>query len=226
MNPRYVFLSAMLVLGVFPMAAQAADEPPKVTEEGLHLVKDSALAVVYANPEADISGYQRVLLLDAYVAFRKNWKRDQNRGSAMRASDKDMERIRGQVATEFQEVFRKVLEEGGYPVVTEAADDVLLVRPAIIDLNPTAPDLNRPGRSESYSESAGDMTLYVELYDSVTGALIAKGIDKQVDPDRGYMMWRNSASNKQAADRVLRGWAEELRDALDAAKAGHRPELE
>ena len=53
------------------MAANTEDQSyPDVTEEGLHRVPDSKMALVYADPAADLSGYQRVRLLDTYVAFR------------------------------------------------------------------------------------------------------------------------------------------------------------
>ena len=113
----------------------------------------------------------------------------------------------------------EVLEEGGYPVVEEAGDDVLLIRPAIVDLNPTAPDTSRSQRTRNYVSSAGDMTLYVELYDSQTGDMLAKALDKRADGRySNYYTWANSASNKAAADRILKGWATILLEALNEAK--------
>lgn len=207
-------LAGLLLSGTL----QARDDLPETTEEGLVRIHGAKLAAVYAMPGADLSGYRRVKVLEPYVAFRKNWQRDQNRGAGMRATSQDMERIKGELAAEFQKVFTEVLEAGdGYPVVEEIGADVLIVRPAIIDLNPTAPDLQRPGRTETYAESAGDMTLYIEIYDSETSALIAKGIDRRADRGTGYATWTNRVSNRQAADRILKSWAQVLRDALDRA---------
>jgi hypothetical protein len=68
---------------------------PEVTEEGLHLVHNSQLAVVYVDPEADLSGYTEVQILEVLVSFRKNWRRDQNRTSpTIRVSENDMNRMR------------------------------------------------------------------------------------------------------------------------------------
>jgi hypothetical protein len=123
------------------------------------------------------------------------------------------------MSEEFRVVFTEVLEDGGYPVVEEAGDDVLLIRPAIVDLNPNAPDINRAGMTKTYVRSAGDMTLYVELYDSQTGDMLAKALDKRADGrNSDYYTWANSASNKAAADRILKGWANILLEALNAAK--------
>jgi hypothetical protein len=195
---------------------------PAVTEDGLHRVPDSKLAVVYAEPGADLAQYQRIQLLDAYVAFKKNWARDQRSRSASRLSvtSKDVEKIKNNLAEEFHVIFKQTLEDGGYEVVDEAADDVLLVRPAIINLNVNAPDTPHAGRSTTYTTSAGEMTLYLELYDSVTGDLIAKAMDRRVDnpANQGFYTWSNSVTNKAAAVRILKGWSGILLDALNEAK--------
>lgn len=211
---------ALLLAGAGPLHAKKPDLP-EVTEEGLHLVPDSRLAVVYADPEANLGPYKRVRLIDTYVAFKKNWLRDQRSRSAqpLNVTTKDVERMKEKMAAEFNEVFAEVLEAGGYPVVDEAGDDVLLIRPAIIDLYPNAPDTQRGGRSMTYTSSAGEMTLYIELYDSVSGALLAKALDRRVDRNNtGTYTWSNSVSNRQASRRILKDWATILLDALNDAK--------
>ena len=214
-------LAAVLIVIAGPAAAKEPQELPQVTEDGLHLVPDSKMAIVYAEPGASLAGYRRVQLLDAYVAFRKNWERDQRSRSAqaLRVTSKDVENIKNKLAQEFHEVFTEVLEEGGYPVVDEAGEDVLLIRPAIINLDVNAPDTPQAGRTRSYVSSAGEMTLYVELYDSVTGDQIAKALDRKADRSRdGYYTWANSVTNRTAARRILEGWATILVDALNEAK--------
>lgn len=223
MNSRLLkFLLTLAVLFTVPAALAAKkQELPEVTEDGLHLLKDSKLAIVYAEPGATLAGYDKVLLLDAYVAFKKNWLRDQRSSSVtpMSVTAKDMDRIRARLAEGFRDVFTETLVESGFPVVTEAADDVLLVRPAIINLDVTAPDTMSPGRSTTFAESAGEMTLYVELYDSVTGDMIAKALDRRADPrNSGFYTWTNSVTNSVAATRILKGWATILVAALQEAQ--------
>jgi hypothetical protein len=91
-----------------------------------------------------------------------------------------------------------------------------VLRPAIIDLDVTAPDTMSAGRSYTLSQSAGSMTLYIELYDSVTSQLLGKAIDQRSDPGMaGTIQWRNRVTNKAEADRILRRWAKALRERLD-----------
>lgn len=117
------------------------------------------------------------------------------------------------------EVFTEELAEGGYELTDEAGGDVLLVRPAIVNLDITVPDVSSPGRSYQFSESAGEMTLYLELYDSETSAIIAKAMDRKRDRERGYMQWQTQVTNTQAAKRIMKSWASTLREALDEAHA-------
>lgn len=213
-----VYLAMMLALATGTTFAKQADLPD-VTEDGLHRVPDSRLALVYAEPGADLKFYTRIRLLDAYVAFKKNWERNQRSSSAgsFKVTSRDVENIKTRLSEEFYAVFKKTLEDGGYEVVDESGDDVLLVRPAIINLDVNAPDTPRAGSSMTYTSSAGEMTLYVELYDSVTGDLMAKALDRRID-NNPYYTWTNSVTNKAAAEKILKGWATILVKALDEAR--------
>jgi hypothetical protein len=220
-KPLSKILVAVLCLSFATMTTAAKNEPPQITEDGLHLVPDSKLALVYADPEADLSWYSKVYLVEATVAFKKNWERDQRRGSArsLRISSRDIEKIKTSLSEEFYTVFKTELQEHGYELSDEAADDVMIVRPAIINLDVNAPDIPSAGRSRSFTSSAGEMTLYIELIDSVTGDIFAKALDRRSDNAAGgYYTWSNSVTNRAAAQRILRGWATILRKALDEAK--------
>lgn len=130
-----------------------------------------------------------------------------------------MVKIQEEVAAIFREVFTKELVEGGYEMAEAPGEDVLLVKPAIVNLDIHAPDLDTVHRSMSFSESAGEMTLNIELFDSVTEDKIAKATDRKRDYRRGYAQWRTSVSNRADAKRMMSGWAKALRSALDEARS-------
>jgi hypothetical protein len=217
---------ALVVASLFSLIAEAdsASKAVKDIADGdLELRHVSDLRSVYVLPGASLSPYKRIALLDCFVEFEKNWQKDYNaeaRGVGRRITEKDMERIKKEVADEFRNVFTKELEtDGGYEIVDIAAADVLLLRPAIINLSVTAPDKRSPGRSTTIVSSAGQMTLYLELYDSVSDVLIAKVVDPRAARSTGGYEVGSSVSNKAAADRILRRWANILREHLDAAQA-------
>ncbi len=217
---------ALLIGIAMSSTAWAKKDLPEVNDEGMELVKDSDLATVYADPGADLGVYNRVMLLDATVAFKRNWKRDQNRGYAVKVKDRDMVKIQEEVATVFREVFTKELLDGGYELAEEAGEDVLLVKPAIVDLDVHAPDIQSSTRTRSFSESAGEMTLNLELFDSVTEDKIARATDRQKDWRRGYNQWRTSVSNRADARRMMTVWAKALRSALDEARSSTAPKTD
>ena len=118
----------------------------------------------------------------------------------------------------YHKIFTKVLTEGGHEVVTEKGDDVLLLRPAIINLDVTSPDVLSAGFTRTYVASAGQMTLYMEMYDSATSTLIARVIDPEAGDSGGIAMEANRVSNKLEADQILRRWAKLLNDHLAGMK--------
>jgi hypothetical protein len=172
--------------------------------------------MAYIDPDVDFGVFKRVAILEPYVAFRSNWQRDQNRSRSRNVTTRDMDRIRRDVATTFERVFTERLEAAGYEVVDVAGDDVLVLRPAIIDLDVTAPDTRTPGRSRTYSASTGAATLYIQLFDSVSGEIVGRAADRRAVRSPGAMIsWSNSVTNIADARRMMGGWADTLVAFLD-----------
>jgi hypothetical protein len=207
---------AFICITLVPFTVSAEDSNPQF--ENLVPVGDPQVAMAYIDPEADFSVFKRVMLLDTFVAFRSGWERDQRRGTrGTRISARDVEQIKTRVSELFNSVMIETLEaDDGFEIVTEPDYDVLLVRAAIIDLDVTVPDTSNPGRSRTFTADSGAATLYIELYDSVSGQIIGRALDRQAARNAGSTMrWTNRASNTADARRVFRGWAELLRGFLD-----------
>ncbi len=94
---------------------------------------------------------------------------------------------------------------------------MLRIEPAIVDLNLTAPDTRSPTRMMQYTEYGGEMSLYVELFDAETGKRLARAMDHKRDRRDDYLEWTTRVTNNAMARRMMRGWAETLRENLDAA---------
>lgn len=213
-------LSILVLCMSLSITATATESTlPRTTVDGLHLVEGTKMAVVYAKPDVDLSQYNRIFLIEPRVAFTKNWLRTQNSIPNQTVRKDDMERIKKDLASLFMEVFRQELQNnGGYVLVDGAADDVLIVRPAIIDLDVFAPDTPGTSRTRSAIPSAGTMTLYMELIDSVTGDMLVKAMDNKFDRTRTRIQVQNRVRNEAAAREMLSAWANVLRLALDEAR--------
>jgi hypothetical protein len=212
-----------LILAMF-LTACTTSKYPDVSHDGLIRVADSKADAVYKLPGASLAGYDKVLILEPQISFRDYWQQDMNRsGSFNRISDEDMMKMieRGKVL--LVEQFSEELEKGGYPVATKAGPGVLAIKPSIIDLDVTSPD---PGNTagiwvETYSRGAGEATLQLELYDSVSSQLLVRAFDRKYEMDDGFS-WRfprTQATNIQDARRAFSSWARMLVRGLDQAKA-------
>lgn len=213
-------LAALLIGLAAPVAALAQDASSPF--ENLVRVDSSDVAVAYIDPNADFNVFNRVMLLDTFVSFRSGWERDQRRGSrGTRISPSDMERMKARVSELFNVVMIEALEaDDGFEVVSEPDYDVLLIRAAILDLDVTVPDQST-GMTRTYTANSGAATLYIELFDSVSGQIIGRAWDRQAGRRNDSMMrWTNRATNTADARRVFRGWANTLRGFLDSHYTG------
>ena len=226
MGPRAAIAS---VVGCFVLAlmmatsAVAKDKLPEVSSDGLHLLKHSKVRIAYVKPGATFDQFTKVKILDCFVQFKKNYKRDYNMnelGLEGRVNDKEMDEIKQRVAAEFNKVFTEVLTKDGHPVVDTIGKDVLLLRPAIMNLDVSAPDTMRTGMDRVYVASAGQMTLFLELYDSATSTLLARIIDPEAGQNGGIAMAASRVTNKSQADQILRRWADLLSSQLGHVREG------
>lgn len=203
-------------------ATKGDTESAALGDDGLKQIRIEGLDRVYARPDADLSGYTKILLPPVSVAFRRDWGRGIN--ATTRVSSSDAQRIKERLATLVHEEMVAELTKGGYQVVDTPGDDVLEVRMSIENLNINAPDVMSGGRSRTYALSVGDMTLEAELRDSTSGDLIARIHDHQAG--REYMSLRmiTRVDNVAEARRAASGWAVALRNQLDRAKQiGSKP---
>ena len=221
----FLLAPALAGLAAFTVA-QAGDETLQLDLDGLQLVKKDRNGEIYANPDVDWSVYTAIVLEDATVAFRRNWKRDQNQYQPFKVQDSDVERIKRQLGELFHEVFAEELtKDDGYTLTDTHGSNVLVIQPAIVNLDIYAPDTNRPYPSRQYTDQAGEMTLKLAIFDSVTGDLLATARDRRRSPYRGYYQWTNSVTNLSDARQILIRWADTLRERLDQARVTGTPAL-
>jgi hypothetical protein len=228
MRPSQVLNTLLLLTAALSLGACSTMSAPAETYDGLVLVPKTRFGAVYKRPDADLAGYDSFGLVHCEVAFRKNWQRDQNASSldlGSRVTQKDVDRIRDKLSDACDKYFREALEQApAYPLVESFSDgeQVLVLRPAIINLDIAAPDTHSAGRQRSFTTEAGQMTLVLEVLDGTTGQILVRVIDHQRAGDRGYMQWTNSVTNEADARRILGSWARQLREGLDEVTAGNR----
>lgn len=181
-------------------------------------VAKGGIDMVYLLPAADFKPYKTIIIDPVQVEFAKNWQRDMNDtiDISRKVDADDIKRIREGLGKMVHDGFAKELSGNGYPVVTEASATTLHLSAAIINLYVNAPDIPSAGRVRTYTTSTGEMTLVMEIRDSVTGQLLARAVDRVEDQNNfNQLQWTNSVTNAADADLAVRFWARKLREGLD-----------
>ena len=116
-------LLAATALGCALLQGCQTQKPSPIDElslhEGLERVDSKTADSVFRRPDANMSTYSKLLLRPITVEFAKNWDPKDSGSALYEMHEPDREEIKTELAEVFAEVFRKELEKGGYPMVTQ-----------------------------------------------------------------------------------------------------------
>lgn len=184
--------------------------------DGLKRRPSTELSGVWVRPNVEFKGYKSVRIDPVQVEFDKGW--DPNRGiksASRRISQEEIKEIRDGLAAGLQGALGKALAAGGYPVVEADGEETLRVGAGLVNVYINAPPRDEMSRTRTYTLDAGQMTLAMELRDSVTGQLLARVVDTAQGQDLRGLQWATGAGNAFEATQVFNRWAGALRRALD-----------
>jgi hypothetical protein len=214
---RIVLVLACVACLPAAFAASKADLEQALSYDGLQKVTVKGVDLAYVRPGATLAGYSRVKLDPVEVAFRKDWD-PKRTGSSFTLSAEERESIRQGVAKIVYDEFVSELQaKSTYKVVNEIGADVLRVRVNIVNLYVTAPDVLSSGPNKAFTVSPVEMTLFAELFDSETGEVIARVVDRREARGSGMMTLTTKSVNVAEAQAIASAWARILRNGLDKA---------
>ena len=226
MNIQKSIFGAVSLVLVTLVAMGCTTAPPSIQSgpdaelsfDGLHVVDNSAGDKAWARPDFDISAYTKIMLVGAGVEYRV--VRDRGSSSLARSQggpyfidDKSRAEFEALVADVFLEEIQKSEK---YTFVNEPVPDVMTVRGGLLDVVSYVPPDAVGGRSYVALRNVGEATLVLELRDSETDTVLARSVDRRAAENfSGTMQRSNSVSNSVEVKRLIRFWAERLRDGLD-----------
>ena len=176
----------------------------------------SRKAGVYRLPDATFAQYRRVMLLPSTVAFRKNWDRKglDRLDTGLKPSER--EKIANDLVEAFhEEMIAELVQRGGFELTDTPAKDVLLIAPAITELEITAPDAGSTPGARTYVRNAGSMTLVVEMRDAASGVTVGRVIDYEPGRETRELLLVNHIAEARIA---FANAARYTRSAINIAK--------
>ncbi|MFD2167546.1 DUF3313 family protein [Thalassotalea euphylliae] len=221
MNKKIALISVALTFLICGTAFTANAES-KTSFDGLELKSKDNSKMVYMAPDADFSQYGSILLMEPDVRFKKNWQRDYNRKASTvnaRVSDEKMLQMKQDMKTVFTEAFTEEFTRHDYPIVSQPAANTIVIRPALIDLDVSVPDVKSSFMSQKATKHSGSATLYLELYDGVSGDILARVAENRFLGEGTNYSRASKTQNRADAKYTISGWARKLREFFDQAKA-------
>jgi hypothetical protein len=203
-------LHTVLALCLTLVAGCAANNrpPDETTDDGLVRVPSRDIGGVYRAPDASFVQYQRIILEPPMISFTAKWADEHPE-----VDTKSLKRILNEVIELFREEFaREFVQSGPYQFAEDPGPDVLLVIPAIEDLDITAPDGPRTYARPVSMEVKGD------LRDAATGKLVGRVVMFQEEEKYKYGD-ANRATNAHEQRLTYAKWARLVHEALNVAKA-------
>jgi hypothetical protein len=211
-------ISAMAIVGC-STAPPAIQEGPnaEVSYDGLHAIDNSIFKLAWADPDIDFSRYSKIMAGGAFLEYRAVKKTSTTRATSSASEfyidDKNRERLREETTT----IFRGELANSTrFTMTEEAGPDVLIISGGLHDIvSNTPPELM--GRGDIYITSVGEITLILEVADSMSGEVIFRAVERRAAQRAGGQAIRsNTVTNWAEVRRLLGRWATTLREGLDA----------
>ncbi|MCM2680243.1 DUF3313 family protein [Echinimonas agarilytica] len=209
------FVIAAIGIGMITLSGVINAEEADVSFDQLTRVQSDKVRGLYVKPGADFSHYDAVMLDDATVSYRKSVLRT-NSSVSRSEMKRRMDRASEKLSESFGELYAEEMNElGTYKVVDAAGENVLRLSPSIINLYLANPDpMRASGNTKIYAESAGEMTLVMEVRDSQSGEILARIVDPRQATDWNRMEWQTSVTNARESRKIIKRWAKVMSEGL------------
>jgi len=212
-----------LILGICSVPSAAlAQTPVPASSDGLAMVGSTSFDEFYLRPKTDLSSYQKVIIEPAQVSLHKGWLKSINGTKDVTRWILPMEvrpivdaanaSMTGAVATAFR--------GRGYEITTTAGPGVLRLSPSVPDLwlNASAIEPYDPARYATGMD-AGNATMILEARDSVSGALLARVVDRTTARQTFRLNQTTTTSNYFWFDTMFERWATNCAKEFQAVQA-------
>ena len=213
-----LFLLAMISAGCSTTPPTIQEGPDaEVSYDGLHVVDNARFANAWADPSIDFSRYSKVIPGGAEFEFRavkKNSGTTRARSSASEywISDANREKLKEETSAIFAEEIGKSTR---FTVTDTKGDDAIIIRGAMLDIVSKVPP-EMVGRGEVFLTDVGEITIVIEVVDSMSNAVIFRGVERRAAGTSGNTIRVSQVTTWAEVRRLARRWAKTLTEGLDS----------
>lgn len=215
---RFLVLFPTLACALLAISLNAATP---ASSEGLVQVKTKTLDEFYLRPQAGLVNYRQVMIDPARAELQKGWLKGINstRDVSRWLSPDDAKNITDEMAASLGKTVAAEFAAHGYQIVAAPGPGVLRLSPTVTDLFVNAPNGYFPGIQRQFVyQEGGTATLQLEARDAVTGALVARVVDRDTAREVKRINETTSVSNNFWFDAMFRQWAANCVREFEAAK--------
>lgn len=231
MKTSRVTLLALSAAAAACTTTPAFQEGPdaEVTFDGLTRVEGTVMDMVWARRDIDLSSFRKVMVTDVEFEYRPVSGPVGGREGASdmrRSSDTEFQIGPNTMAVfeaEIQGAFVEALGSSDrYEITDHPGPDVLMVRPAILDVVSRVPP-EPVSRGTVYIDRVGEATLVIELVDSVSNTVFARAVDWRAAESAYQLQESSTVRNRAEVRRLGQRWGRILRNGLEQLLAEPAP---
>ncbi|MEM7708538.1 MAG: DUF3313 family protein [Pseudomonadota bacterium] len=192
------------------------DTPPDVTPDGLQRFDSPVFELVYVKPDLDLSSYNLIQIRPIGLGY----KRDPAKGPMLLRPARNFElnpSQRTQVSRAFARAFTEAMTgDQRYRQVIDPEAGAMQVKLALARLEVNIPEAGADTTEKVTVDKAGEMTLVVEVSDSISGEPLVRGRDTYVVSGDG----QSRADLNLEISAVFTQWAIDIRNGFDQLSPG------
>ena len=182
MNKLYIAGLAFFFAAGINNPALASSMPQQLKPAGLELVKRGAFQHTWVSPDVNFRKYNKIVLIDGSFEYRDVGPARSTRSMALNSRDREFginDKDRARFEEKVSESFTKQLARSKhFEIVDQAGPNTLILRGHVVDVVSSVPP-PMAGSGEVYTNSVGEVTLRLELYDGETGKPVAFATERR-----------------------------------------------
>ncbi len=217
-----IMLAAAALAGCSSTPTFETGDDAEVTFDGLTRMEGTAMDIVWARTDIDLTTYNKIMLESLGVEYRDvDGPYSGRAGTSTMRSRSDVTEFQldaetraifeDEIGSAFQE---EMARSNVFEIVTEAGPDVLLIRGGLLDVVSRVPP-EPMGNTQIFIDSVGEATLVLEIRGSQSNTIYVRAVDGRAASSTFQMQLSNRATNRAEIRRLGRRWGQLLRDGLE-----------